>query len=359
MSRANSTISSIRSTLSYYPFGMPMPGRSYTGESYRFGFNGMENANDIAPGNYTTEFRELDTRLGGRWWSTDPIVKPWESPYAGFSNNPIYFADPSGLDPEDSNGGGNSSGEGGGDGGENDIAAYVNIPEVEITANSTNIPSYEISSGDVNLGDMAGNAYKGTLNEYNKEFGTNYKTHQEAKNDWHRNNYPSTYDPNWLPEAHQAIGYGLWVIEMQLMIVSFSSAGFARIPRVPRVPTSIGGLASKVPQLTHATDEVIYVTTQIPRVKANQVHIITGASQGGGTFANGARTTLQFSKGAKQSYSSINVLSNPSLLEYFPATLQNVPKVTKWAVGTGFAAALIQSLFDKKNKTSGDESTNK
>jgi hypothetical protein len=26
-------------------------------------------------------------------------VKPWESPYAGFANNPIYFVDPSGLDP--------------------------------------------------------------------------------------------------------------------------------------------------------------------------------------------------------------------------------------------------------------------
>lgn len=55
---------------------------------------------------YTTEFRELDPRLGGRWWSVDPIVKPWESPYAGFANNPILFIDPEGLNP--STGGGNT-----------------------------------------------------------------------------------------------------------------------------------------------------------------------------------------------------------------------------------------------------------
>ena len=70
---------------------------------YRFSFNGMESDDEISGrGNLnTTEFRELDTRLGGRWWSTDRIVKPWESPYAGFSNNPIYFIDPEGLDSKD------------------------------------------------------------------------------------------------------------------------------------------------------------------------------------------------------------------------------------------------------------------
>jgi hypothetical protein len=85
---------------------MPMPGRNYTSTpSYRYGFNSGSEKDDeiygIAGSLYTTEFRELDTRLGGRWWSPDPIVKPWESPYAGFSNNPIYFSDPMGLDPTD------------------------------------------------------------------------------------------------------------------------------------------------------------------------------------------------------------------------------------------------------------------
>jgi RHS repeat-associated protein len=66
--------------------------------AYLFGFNGMEKNDGISTGVYSADWREVDTRLG-RWFSVDPIVKPWESPYAGFANNPIYFSDPSGLDP--------------------------------------------------------------------------------------------------------------------------------------------------------------------------------------------------------------------------------------------------------------------
>lgn len=76
--------------------------------AYRYGFNGEEKDDEIAgSGNhYTTEWRELDPRIGGRWWSPDPIVKPWESPYAGFANNPIFFSDPEGLNPDPPKGGG-------------------------------------------------------------------------------------------------------------------------------------------------------------------------------------------------------------------------------------------------------------
>ncbi len=81
---------------------MLMPGRSYNSAEYRWGFNGMEKDDEVSgSGNsYTTDFRQVDPRLGGRWWSPDLVVKPWESPYAGFANNPIYFVDPIGLDPE-------------------------------------------------------------------------------------------------------------------------------------------------------------------------------------------------------------------------------------------------------------------
>lgn len=34
----------------------------------------------------------------GRWWSVDPVTKDNESPYTGFSNNPIWFIDPLGSD---------------------------------------------------------------------------------------------------------------------------------------------------------------------------------------------------------------------------------------------------------------------
>ncbi len=83
-----------------YPYGMTMPGRSYSsGSQYRYGFQGQEKDDEIAgSGNsYTAEFWQYDSRLGRRW-NTDPIVKPHESPYATFANNPIWFVDPLGSD---------------------------------------------------------------------------------------------------------------------------------------------------------------------------------------------------------------------------------------------------------------------
>ena len=70
--------------------------------TYPYGFNGMEADDDIkGEGNsYTTEFRQLDPRIG-RWLSTDPIVHPHQSPYSGFNNNPLRYADPRGAKGED------------------------------------------------------------------------------------------------------------------------------------------------------------------------------------------------------------------------------------------------------------------
>ncbi len=80
----------------YCPGGMLMPGRSYNTPDYSYGFNGQEKVDEIngkVGSHYTAEFWEYDALLGRRW-NTDPVVKPWESPYATFSNNPILFADP-------------------------------------------------------------------------------------------------------------------------------------------------------------------------------------------------------------------------------------------------------------------------
>ena len=64
--------------------------------SYRYGFNGMEGDPEVkgAGNHYTTHFRQYDPRLG-RWMSIDPLADrfPWQSPYAAFNNNPIYFED--------------------------------------------------------------------------------------------------------------------------------------------------------------------------------------------------------------------------------------------------------------------------
>jgi len=73
-----------------------MAERSWQGD-YRYGFGGHEKDNEISGvGNsYTAEYWQYDSRLGRRW-NIDPVVKPWESSYATFSNNPIYFIDPNG-----------------------------------------------------------------------------------------------------------------------------------------------------------------------------------------------------------------------------------------------------------------------
>lgn len=88
----------------YYPFGMLMPNRHGSdvpaGEDYAYGMGGMEKDNEINGNNnsYTTYFIQYDPRIA-RWTSMDPLVQnfPWQSPYVGFDNNPIYYNDPSGA----------------------------------------------------------------------------------------------------------------------------------------------------------------------------------------------------------------------------------------------------------------------
>jgi hypothetical protein len=90
------------------------------------------------------DFRENDPRLGGRWWSIDPVVKPWESPYVGYSNNPIIFSDPSGLDPDDpSNDAGAGAAAGAGaDAGAGIGAAGASSSGGGTTGNGGDKPSY-------------------------------------------------------------------------------------------------------------------------------------------------------------------------------------------------------------------------
>jgi YD repeat-containing protein len=77
----------------YYPFGMQLPGRSFTnGSKYRYGFNGQEKSDDVTQGNYTAEFWEYDSRIGRRW-NVDPKPQFGISEYVTFNNNPIFFTD--------------------------------------------------------------------------------------------------------------------------------------------------------------------------------------------------------------------------------------------------------------------------
>ena len=75
-----------------------MPGRKFSSGEYRFGFNGMENEEEISSGHKNTKFRKLDTRIG-RWLSVDPAAEMYYSwsPYSLSMDNPLANSDPSGA----------------------------------------------------------------------------------------------------------------------------------------------------------------------------------------------------------------------------------------------------------------------
>src|ERR1700710_108022 len=80
----------------YYPFGMVIPGRSFSaGSQYRYGFNGQEKSIEIGEGLTTAEFWEFDARIGRRW-NIDPKPNQSLSLYSTFGNNPIFYNDPFG-----------------------------------------------------------------------------------------------------------------------------------------------------------------------------------------------------------------------------------------------------------------------
>jgi RHS repeat-associated protein len=88
----------------YYPFGMLMPGRTYTASTatnYRYGFNGKENDNEVKGVGNEIDYgmRGYDPRVG-RFMSVDPISidYPDLSTYQYASNSPIAFVDQDGLE---------------------------------------------------------------------------------------------------------------------------------------------------------------------------------------------------------------------------------------------------------------------
>ena len=90
------------SSQDYEPFGSLLPGRNYGSSSYRFGFNGKENDNDVHGATGTFQdygMRAYDTRVG-RFFSVDPIAKsyPELTPYQFASNTPIGAIDLDGLE---------------------------------------------------------------------------------------------------------------------------------------------------------------------------------------------------------------------------------------------------------------------
>jgi RHS repeat-associated protein len=86
----------------YYPFGMQMPGRSFSsGDGYRYVFKGVERDDEVeGSGNqYNFLFRAYDPRLG-KFLSVDLLAPdyPWLTPYAFAENQPIWAIDVEGLE---------------------------------------------------------------------------------------------------------------------------------------------------------------------------------------------------------------------------------------------------------------------
>jgi len=99
----NNVLDSARATVmsasDYYPFGLPMRGRTLDSAGYRFGFNGHEKDDEIAgKGNHLSwgDYGS-DTRTGRRW-QIDPEWQKLsgQSPYTVNNNSPVSFADPDG-----------------------------------------------------------------------------------------------------------------------------------------------------------------------------------------------------------------------------------------------------------------------
>ena len=80
---------------------MLMPGRKYSSDKYRYGFNGKENDNEVKGDGNHIDFgaRMYDARLG-RWLSLDPLQKKYPS-VSAFNyclNNPNIYIDKDGRD---------------------------------------------------------------------------------------------------------------------------------------------------------------------------------------------------------------------------------------------------------------------
>jgi len=83
---------------------MLLPNRHESSNEYRYGFGGYEKDDEVSgEGNsYTSFYRQYDPRIG-RFKSVDPaaVKFAWSSPYVFANNNPIYFTDVYGGEPED------------------------------------------------------------------------------------------------------------------------------------------------------------------------------------------------------------------------------------------------------------------
>ncbi|MCC9019747.1 RHS repeat domain-containing protein [Flavobacterium lipolyticum] len=86
----------------YYPFGLKHKGyNDYVPTSNKYKFNGKELQDELGLGMTAMDFRQYDNTLG-RFNSIDVLAELFSdgSPYMFSFNNPVAFADPTGLCPQ-------------------------------------------------------------------------------------------------------------------------------------------------------------------------------------------------------------------------------------------------------------------
>ncbi|MGV3636518.1 MAG: RHS repeat-associated core domain-containing protein, partial [Flavobacteriales bacterium] len=88
----------------YEPFGSLLPGRNYSSDVYRFGFQGQEKDDEVFGSTGTAisfEYRVHDPRVG-RFLSIDPLAAkyPWFTPYQFAGNKPTWSREIEGLESE-------------------------------------------------------------------------------------------------------------------------------------------------------------------------------------------------------------------------------------------------------------------
>ena len=86
----------VLSASDYYPFGMAMGERTFSNESYRYGFNGKENDTDFGNDQLIQDYGfRLYCPENARFLSVDPLSPsyPWYTPYQFAGNKPIAFID--------------------------------------------------------------------------------------------------------------------------------------------------------------------------------------------------------------------------------------------------------------------------
>jgi RHS repeat-associated protein len=78
----------------YYTFGGKLPGRDWSLEKTRYGYQEQEKVDDGSNPWYQFDLRNYNQDIG-RWFAPDPYGQNW-SPYSAMANNPVNYIDPDG-----------------------------------------------------------------------------------------------------------------------------------------------------------------------------------------------------------------------------------------------------------------------